>query len=53
MLTYEEFKSIYNSKEYGRMGALYFARQLGLSITIVIKYVKQYERENKKWNNQN
>ena len=48
MLTYEEFKSLYNSKEYGRMGALYFARQLGLSITTVIKYVKQYERENKK-----
>lgn len=48
MLNYEEFKALYNSKEYGRMGALYFARQLGLSITTVIKYVKQYERENKK-----
>ena len=45
MLTYEEFKALYNSKEYGRMGALYFARQLGLSIAIVIKYVKLIERE--------
>lgn len=45
MLTYEEFKSLYNSKEYGRMGALYFARQLGLSIAIVIKYVKLIEKE--------
>lgn len=45
MLTYEEFKALYNSKEYSRMGALYFARQLGLSIHTVLYFVKRIERE--------
>lgn len=48
MLTYEEFKHLYNSTDYGRMGALYFARQLGLTAATVINFVKRIERENKK-----
>lgn len=43
MLSYEEFRTLYNTLSH--MGALHFARQLGVSFSTALKWVIAINKE--------